>query len=67
MTIPNGLGFSPDNRTLYFTDSPTSTIFQFDYDAATGTLTNRRPFVHVQVPGFDARKCYKRHTPIYND
>lgn len=41
----NGLGFTPDRRQLYYTDTPTHTIFRFDYDRATGAITNRRPFV----------------------
>ncbi|VVT46685.1 uncharacterized protein SAPINGB_P001336 [Magnusiomyces paraingens] len=54
VTIPNGFGFSPDNKIVYFTDSPTSTIFQFDYDIETGTLSNRRPFVTIKLPNLDA-------------
>lgn len=46
--IANGIGWSPDNRTLYFTDSPLRKIFAFDFDADTGALSNRR--VHIQVP-----------------
>lgn len=56
VTIPNGLGWSPDNKTMYFTDSPTSTISQFDYDAETGKISNRRTFVKVEVEGMTARK-----------
>ena len=42
VTIPNGIGWSADDKTMYFTDSPTKTIFNFDYDAATGDISNRR-------------------------
>ncbi|NIR95786.1 MAG: SMP-30/gluconolactonase/LRE family protein, partial [Gammaproteobacteria bacterium] len=34
--IANGIGWSPDNKTMYFTDSPRNTIYAYDYDAATG-------------------------------
>lgn len=44
----NGMGFSPDLQTMYWTCSTTRRIFAFDYDRATGTLGNRR--VLVQVP-----------------
>ena len=47
VTIPNGIGWSPDNKTMYFTDTPTSNIFQFDFDAATGAISNRQVFFHV--------------------
>ncbi len=45
--LANGLGFSPDCRTLYFTDSAARTIFAYDYDADRGTARNRRVFVKV--------------------
>lgn len=49
--MPNGLGFSPNNQTLYFTDSVARSIFAYDYDAATGTVRNRRVFVQVPSTG----------------
>ena len=45
--LPNGIGFSPDSRTLYFTDSATRRIYAYDYDLAAGTATNRRLFAQV--------------------
>lgn len=47
--LSNGLAFSPDSRTLYYTDSSARRIYAYDVDAATGRLSNRRVF--VQVPG----------------
>jgi D-xylonolactonase len=47
--LANGLGFSPDNRILYFTDSADRVIYAYDYDAAAGLVRNRRLF--VKVPG----------------
>jgi sugar lactone lactonase YvrE len=38
----NGLAFSPDNRTLYWSNTPEHRIDQFDFDVATGEITNRR-------------------------
>ncbi|HEX3658909.1 MAG TPA: SMP-30/gluconolactonase/LRE family protein [Pirellulales bacterium] len=43
----NGIGFSPDQRTMYYTDTGVRTIWRFDYDRATGTISNQRPFVRV--------------------
>ncbi|MFO0899148.1 MAG: SMP-30/gluconolactonase/LRE family protein [Pirellulales bacterium] len=43
----NGLGFTLDRRTLYYTDTGIKTIWQFDYDQKTGALANQRPFVKV--------------------
>ena len=42
--ISNGLGWSPDNSTMYVTDSAVRTIWAFDFDAETATLHNRRAF-----------------------
>ncbi|GHO88806.1 SMP-30/gluconolactonase/LRE family protein [Dictyobacter formicarum] len=45
--VSNGIGWSPDNRTMYFTDSPTYTIVAYDFDAETGNISNRRIFVET--------------------
>src|SRR5215212_7739234 len=42
--LANGLGFSPDNRTLYFTDSAARKIYAYDVQLETGALSNRRVF-----------------------
>ncbi len=48
----NGIGFTPDLQGMYHTDSPTKSIFLFDYDRVTGEITNRRVFVSVSAgPG----------------
>jgi len=67
LIVPNGLGFSPDGRTMYLSDSHPSVqaIWAFDYDTATGTPSNRRLFVDMKpLPGrpdgaaVDADGCY---------
>ncbi|MCX6621133.1 MAG: SMP-30/gluconolactonase/LRE family protein [Acidobacteria bacterium] len=45
--LSNGIGFSPDSKTLYFTDSTTRTIYAYDYWLATGAVSKRRVFVQV--------------------
>ncbi|MFI8480608.1 SMP-30/gluconolactonase/LRE family protein [Pseudomonas sp. NPDC078700] len=49
--VPNGLGFSPDGRTMYLSDSHPSVqlIWAFDYDTDTGTAHNRRVFVDMNA------------------
>jgi sugar lactone lactonase YvrE len=42
-----GLGWSPDQKTFYWTDTKTGCVFAFDYDAASGYITNRRVGVEV--------------------
>ncbi len=43
----NGLAFTPDGAKLCYTDSFAYTIYRFDYDLATGSLSNRQ--IHVQL------------------
>jgi D-xylono/L-arabinono-1,4-lactonase len=43
----NGMGFSPDLKTLYYTDSFAREIYCFDYDIETGSLANRRVFATI--------------------
>jgi sugar lactone lactonase YvrE len=45
--VANGLGWSPDDRTMYFTDSGHGVIYAFDFDVETGDIDNRREFVRV--------------------
>ncbi len=47
VSTPNGIGWSPDNTIMYFTDSEPRIIYAFDYDAATGNIANRRNFIEV--------------------
>jgi sugar lactone lactonase YvrE len=47
LTISNGLGWSPDRTTMYFTDTPTRTIYAYDFDLPSGEISNRRTFVQV--------------------
>lgn len=43
----NGLGWSPDGRTMYLTDSQRRTIYAYDFEPAPGTISNRRVFAEV--------------------
>lgn len=45
--LANGLGFSPDGRTLYFSDSSARRIYAYEVQPETGALSNRRVFVQV--------------------
>ena len=49
LLTPNGLGMSPDGRTLYLSDShpKVQKIWAFDLDVVSGTLANRRLFVDM--------------------
>ena len=65
--VPNGLGFSPDGRTMYLSDSHplVQQIWAFDYDIDNGTPSNRRLFVDMMPlagrpdgAAVDAEGCY---------
>lgn len=43
--ISNGLGWSPDRKQMYYIDSLRATLYKFDYDLATGEITNQAPLV----------------------
>jgi D-xylonolactonase len=43
----NGMGFTPDRKQMYYTDTRKHEIYLFDYGRASGEIGNRRVFVHV--------------------
>ena len=47
ITISNGLTWSPDHKTFYYTDTPTRQVTAFDYDLSTGQIANPRPAVRM--------------------
>lgn len=49
VTVSNGMGFTPDLKQFYHTDSLKKTIDRFDYDNISGNLSNRTPFVHSKA------------------
>ncbi len=48
----NGCGWSPDGRTMYYTESFRYAVFAFDVEPRTGAMSNRRPFVTIEGGGF---------------
>ncbi len=51
LSIGNGMGWSPDGRTMYHVDSPTRRVDRYDFDPATGAATNRRPAFSTESIG----------------
>ena len=48
-TVANGLGWSPDNKRMYFTDSTRRTIYAYDFDLLSGNIANRRNFITLRA------------------
>lgn len=44
MTTANGLAWSPDQRTLYWADTPSHTVWAWDFDLPSAALSNQRVF-----------------------
>ena len=49
ITVSNGLAWSPNGRTMYWSDTKAHTIFAFDFDPASGALANQRVFASFPV------------------
>ncbi len=46
----NGMGWSPDGRTMYFVDMMPGRVLAYDFNGSDGTLSNRRVFAQID-PG----------------
>ena len=44
ITVSNGLAWSPNGRTMYWSDTKAHTIYTLDFDPASGEIANRRVF-----------------------
>jgi L-arabinonolactonase len=53
VAIANSICFSPDGRTMYFTDTAQGRILQCDYDGEAAKVANVREFVQVNGGGPD--------------
>lgn len=52
VALSNGIGWSPDGATMYYVDTPREIVDAFDFDLATGAVSDRRTFVDLHdVPG----------------
>ncbi|PVG03390.1 hypothetical protein CPB86DRAFT_724160 [Serendipita vermifera] len=71
ITDGNGLGWSEDNKTLYFTNSCINEIYAYDYNLEDGTVNNRRTFIHgpslgLLVPSFCDGLCFDNEGCIWS-
>lgn len=49
VSISNGIDWSPDGHTLYFTDTVLGRIDRFDFDPASAAINNRRTFLEFPI------------------
>ncbi len=63
--VTNGLAFDAERGRMYFADTPTEQVLVFDYESATGSMSNQRLFFdYHEQPGkpdgacVDADGCY---------
>jgi len=56
VSVSNGMGWSPDGKTMYYIDTPTGRVDAFDYDIRTGDISGRRPFATIDE-GFPDGMC----------
>ncbi len=47
VSCSNGLAWSPDHKTLYYIDTPTSNVVAYDYNITTGNITNKNIIINI--------------------
>ena len=45
LTLPNGLGWSPDGTVMYLVETAERVVFAYDFDEETGEIANRRNLI----------------------
>ena len=45
--LSNGMVWTQDQKTMYYVDSPTRYVYQYDFDAEKGTISNRRVCIEI--------------------
>lgn len=64
-TISNGLGFSNDEKYMYFIDTPTKRIGRYFYDKETGNILFDKYVVEIQGEGMPDGMCVARDDTIW--
>ncbi len=65
MVVPNSIAWSPDNRTMYFADTHRTVIRAWDFDFASGAVSNERVFRDTQ-PGRPDGSCVDAEGCLWN-
>jgi sugar lactone lactonase YvrE len=51
LAISNGIGWSPDARMMYLSDSGTGCVDAFRFEPSSGTISERRTLIRIDHPG----------------
>lgn len=51
LTLPNGMGWSPDDKSFYFVDSMQHVMWRYDFDVESGDISNRTVLVNFADEG----------------
>jgi sugar lactone lactonase YvrE len=51
LTLPNGLGWSPDNKYFYLIDTFARNLYRYDFDVNSGSISNRSVLVQFEDDG----------------
>lgn len=49
VSISNGIGFSPDNRYLYYVDTPSGFLCRYRYDVDTGSVSDKTALIDYRA------------------
>jgi sugar lactone lactonase YvrE len=67
ISVPNSTAFSPDDRTLYFADSPRRVIWAFEFNLHAGSIGERRVFASLSDrQGFPDGSCVDADGFLWN-
>ena len=53
ITVSNGLAWSPEARTMYWSDTKAHTVYAFDFERAGGAISNQRVFAQFPLKTAD--------------
>lgn len=66
LRVPNSLAFDPERGRMYLSDTRAFTIWVFDYDVASGDISNRRFFAKTAAPARPDGSCIDAEGFLWN-
>lgn len=64
--VTNSICWSPDGQTMYLADSPSKTIFKYDYNSSNGTLSDQKVPLSIMEQGVPDGSCVDANGNIWN-